>query len=128
MFKKIAASATYDWPVEVAVPEDGGIWSRHKFTAQFARFTKDQAKALVDKLGEEKDNGEPFEALDLVAQVMAGWKDVTDADGQPLPYSETELRSVCNLFPMAIGAIFDAWMESLSKGKEKNFKRPRATG
>lgn len=128
MFKKIAASATYDWPVEVAVPEDGGVWSRHKFTALFARFTKDQAKTLVDKLGEEKDNGEPFEALDLVAQVMAGWKDVTDADGQPLPYSEAELRSVCNLFPMAIGAIFDAWMESLSKGKEKNFKRPRATG
>jgi len=129
MFKQALGTTTYDWPVEVAVPEDGGVWSRHKFTGKFKRFTKSQAKDLVDKLGEDKDDGEPFEPLDLAAEVLVGWDDQVATDqGEPIPFSEAALRQMCDLFPMAIGAIYDAWIESISKGKEKNSKRPRGTG
>lgn len=129
MFKKAAPSSTYDWPVVVNVPEDGGRWSRHTFVAKFKRFTKDEANALTERIGEEKANGEPYEHLDLACEVMAGWnEDVVDADGKPIPYSEQELRELCNLYPMTVGAIFSAWLDSFSKGKEKNSVKRRATG
>jgi len=129
MFKKAPASSTYDWPIVVNVPENGGTWSRHTFTGIFKRFTKEEADALTERIGEDKPNGEAYEPLDLVAEVMVGWSnDVVDDNDQPIPYSEKELRELCNLYPMTVGGIYSAWLDSFAKGKEKNSGRRRATG
>lgn len=124
MFKQGKKSAGYDWPVEVLEPEDGGKYSRHKFTAHFKRFTQSEADALTEKIGEAKDDGTQYKVVDLVVDIVDGWgKEVIDESDQPVPFSEAALRQMCNDTPSATGAIFNAWIEALSKGKEKNFRR-----
>lgn len=54
--------------------------------------------------------------LESLAEVLAGWSNVVDADDQPLPFSRQALAGLLNTYPAAgrdlVGAYIQALFES----------------
>jgi hypothetical protein len=126
---KLSAAASYWWPVTIHIAVDGGKFEKHEFSAQYKRMKTSDTDALVDRLGEtDEESGEQFKMIDLLVEIVTGWKGVADPDGNEIPFSTDALRSACNDFPALNGAFFDAWINSLAKGKEKNSGARRSTG
>jgi hypothetical protein len=75
---------TFNWPVSVEEPADGGTFTESTFTAMFKRVERSALKALADK----PDN-------DLIKAVLVGWDDMKDEAGKPLPFSDANLTDAC---------------------------------
>lgn len=75
---------TFNWPVPVEEPADGGVFTDAAFTATFKRVERSALKALADK----PDN-------DLIKAVLVGWDDIKDEAGKPIPFNEANLADMC---------------------------------
>lgn len=109
----ISQKPSYFWPVVVNLPTDGGQVSKQTFDAEFKRITQsrvEEMRSLVEK-NEMTD-------IDLVKEVMIGWKGVTDNDVEVV-FSDTNLDLVLQI-PSVAGAIVVAFLESLTGIKRKN--------
>ena len=110
----LSQSETYNWPVPVEFPVDGGRFEKQTFDAEFRRLTQPRIREIWDAIqtGEIDDDG-------LCAEVLVGWTGIKDADGSDVPFSETAKANLLKM-PLVSGAIVSAWLDSLAKGKRKN--------
>ncbi|HYC03717.1 MAG TPA: hypothetical protein VED40_10510 [Azospirillaceae bacterium] len=104
---RIQVDQTYPFPVDVRVPSDAapGQFATHRFTALFRVLPTDEARALLAK-PDSLDR-------DLLGQVLVGWRDVADEDGQPLPFGDEARDRLCR-DPRVQAALVDAYRKSIS--------------
>lgn len=74
--------------------------------------TKEQIKELVGKAD--------VSDFDLINEIVCGWEGVFGADGQPVEFSENELRQLDSNYHGAALAIFLTYREELQQGRVKN--------
>lgn len=110
---KIKQNYTYDWPVSVPFPGDGGTIERAEFTAKFVYMGQ---KALEEaRQGILSDS----DAAAFINRVMVGWSGVADANDKELPFSLDALRQLLDL-PSVAMAIMQTYGDSLRGIAVKN--------
>ena len=97
---------TYEWPVEVWIPRNGGRKVRATFTAEFKALEQTEIDSTVKDLRE----GNPD--ADFGIQCLVGWKGMQDG-GVDLPYSDEAKARVMNK-PYARNATVTAFFESIT--------------
>jgi len=56
----------------------------------------------------------------MLCEVIAGWEEVEDDAGNPVPYSEEGMSALLGDYPDAPLAIFNAYIAQLPEFREKN--------
>ena len=114
---KLAAKATYTWPVTVALATDDGKFKDHKVLVLFARKTRSEVTVLQEKFEKDGDEAAMLRAL------VVGWVSqeiVLDANDQPAAYSPEALEYMLDT-PGAGVALMNAYNESFNGGlRRKN--------
>ena len=111
----VKQSDTYFWPVEIEVAssKNAGRHEKHTFDAEFKRISQSRVEEIIS-LGENA----PVSDRDLVAEIMVGWKGVTDGT-EELPWSEANRDMVLDI-PKVATSIVTAWTASLTGARKKN--------
>ena len=104
----------YWWPVVVEFASDGGKFEKETFDAEFKRLPQDRLREIGEKI-----DGTLITDLELLDQVLVGWRGIFDEAGDEVPFSETAKGRILNV-AMVASAVVSAWLESLAKGKRKN--------
>lgn len=84
------------WPVEVRRPdpEKAGAIVVDTFEAQFVALSADDIEAFDEQLAKAKSTSEAVkQTVDRVLSVTRNWRDVVDAGGKPVAFSEASLRA-----------------------------------
>lgn len=100
------------------------------FTAIFKRLTQDGIKAMLtdiritweiepETLTEAEKALEPKGKRELVLAVLAGWGDLNDSNGDPVPFSAAKIDKVLGI-QGAEWAFIDSWVASVSGANTKN--------
>jgi hypothetical protein len=108
---KLAPSPTFDLPLELSGPGDtqaGKLQLVGKYLGKAA--LQDWIKAAKDH---EHD-------VDWLLTVITGWKEVADAEGQPLAFSRDSFDRLLDTYPRSSQEIFDAYVAALVGARRKN--------
>ena len=128
---KISEASSYPWPVSGELA--GHPW---KMTAHFSFLPQDRIDELVIKTarrtallerGEDDPKLQDVTALNTAAEVLVGWDDVTDDEGEPIEFSPQVAQKWLRIQGVA-SAVVAAWIESLQGAKRGNSKAPRGIG
>lgn len=116
-------SDTYTWPVTLVIPVDGGRREKHSFDAEFKRLPQTRINEII-KQAKAMERGrlsddEMLEDQTACAEILVGWSNVVDDDGQEIPFSQKAVDQLLEL-PTIAGQIVRAWFESLETAKRKN--------
>ena len=96
------------WPVTISSPADGGKWWYETYTGTFKKVGIKQIEELADK-------GDP----QLIREVLEGWKDIKDEDGNEIPFSLEELDLFLDDVNFIKGTV-QAIIEMQKGASEKN--------
>lgn len=111
---------SYDWPVRVKVPQDGGTFKTHVFTARFQILPQEEIDRIL-RIGPVDSGDDDFgdsdgEQLDmsLLERVLVGWgEDVKDEDGNAIPFDDESRRALLGV-PYVRLAVSRAFFGSIS--------------
>ena len=97
---KIVETRTAWWPVTWDMAdEDGGTVSEARFQAQFRIPDVDGVEALVKKAVALDEDASELPLSERMAELLSGfvadWREIGDADGVALPYSQKALAMLC---------------------------------
>jgi hypothetical protein len=106
----IDLSPTYAAPISHTLP--GGV--RAVFRGVFHRMTESESEELLSKLSRSE-----LSAVQAVVRVLAGWEEVADAKGEPLPFTPDNLSKLLAMQGMSAAIVY-AWARSLREVEEKN--------
>lgn len=108
----LTQSKTYEWPVKIPDPMDGGKFREQEIPFIFNRLTKKEVEALE----EQRPEDEVF-----FLKVIAGWKDgsVVDESGD-VPFSWEAFNALIDRFPLAATKIISGFLASVAGIVEKN--------
>jgi hypothetical protein len=128
----LSVSPTYEWPVELNVPVDGGKRRKFSFKVIFNRLSQSQnddlmlAQQELKSLAENGATGPAFEAKfrevrGHAAEILAGWVDVKakDDDTEPMPVTPANMAQFLD-FPGMATALVQAYAESIEDAKRGN--------
>ena len=99
------ASARVSVPGSATDAELHITW-RHKTVRQFAAWQGSAHKAASD--------------AEFLAEVIASWAGVGDADGKPLPYSPQALAQLLDAYPASGQELVQAYRAALVEARAKN--------
>ena len=112
MALKIVANPTFPGHADITVAGQDALerikltW-RHKTAEQMCEwFEANKARPAIDGLME----------------IIADCPDLTDADGQPVPFSREVLQTTVANYPPATGELVTAWLAQLTESRTKNLK------
>lgn len=112
-------SDTYMWPVTLVIPVDGGRREKHSFDAEFKRLSQTRINEIVRQAKGTSEEEATLEDQTACAEILVGWSNVVDDDGQDIPFSQKSLGQLLEL-PTIAAQIIRAWSESLEVAKRKN--------
>jgi hypothetical protein len=116
-------SATYTWPITLILPVDGGRREKHTFDGEFKRLPQTRINEIVRQARAMErgrlNEDEGLEDQDAAIELLAGWSNVLDDDGNEIPFSPKALDQLLEI-PTVAGQIVRAWFESLEVAKRKN--------
>ncbi len=113
MFKLSDPDQLYTLPVTVNVPADGGSTRAHRCSVQVLLLAQDD---LRDTLKLDDD----YEAL---GRFVRGWDDIGDPVGEPLPFSDANLRTLANIYHWS-SAVLEAYLHWRAGAATKNSATP----
>lgn len=116
-------STTYTWPVTLILPVNGGRREKHTFDAEFRRLPQTRINEIV-KLAQLQERGklsedEELRDQDAAKEILAGWSNVVDDEGEEIPFSDSKLAELLDI-PTVAGQIVRTWFDSLEVAKRKN--------
>jgi len=130
MALRLTQSPTYRWPIKITI---GGDCEPVTFTfkAVFNRLSSSRINQLVEasnakQRGEEIDPEIDLSDVELLDELMSGWEDVVDEDGNPEPFTPSSLARLAEL-ATAPTQILEQYAASLRGAKAKNSKAPSNT-
>ncbi len=108
------------------MPADGGKREKATFSAVFNRLSQSRINEIqvqVQQLIKGADAGKELQGgindLSLADEILVGWDDVTDGDGEAIPFTKAAKAQLLEV-PMLASAIIEAYFESLVEQKRKN--------
>ena len=101
-------SDSYEWPVTVESPSSGGKFRKDTFKALFKKLSRSEFGALAEQ-GEDA----------LVTEILDGWKDVKDEEGEEVPFDSDSMAQMLD-DPYVLRAVINAYTDFLSGGSTKN--------
>lgn len=104
------------WPVDLAVPTDGGDVVYKPITVSYKLI----GHARFKELGDEND-------LALLKEVVIGWKGIEDEDGNPLLFTPENLHDLLQHAFIRL-PLFAGYMQASSAAPAKNSSRRGDTG
>ncbi len=104
---RIAKTPRFKTKVKFKTPNASGGHDQCSITAEFERITLSEMRALRD--AEEND-------LPLLRRVLVGWEDVSDEDGNPMPFSEAARDALID-DPIILLALSRAYAEEALTGR-----------
>jgi hypothetical protein len=110
-------SPTYNWPVRILIPTDGRR-EQFTFTAKFNRLKQSRIKELVE-ISQDPSAADAISDAELLGELLAGWDDVVDDAGKPVPFSKLALEQLAELAGVP-GQIVEQFIGSLKEAKRKN--------
>ena len=98
---------TFQWPVTVHEPKDGGGFTESTFTATFKRLDRSEMQALAEK-----------PVVDLIKAVLTDWDGINDEANKPIPFNANTLAEQLEDSDWVRGvmAAFDATYETQRQG------------
>lgn len=107
MFKVLDAVTEFTWPVEIEVPR-AGKYATHQIMGRFRIPDERDRESIMDEVREGS-----ISEIELAERIFAGWEDghVQDADGEPMPPTEENIRFFLGL-PYFRRGVTRAYMES----------------
>lgn len=116
-------SATYNWPVPLTIPVDGGKKEKHTFDGEFRRLPQTRINEII-KLARAMELGrvDDDDVLDdraAAREILCGWSGVLDDAGKEIPFSEAALAQLLEI-PTVAGQIIRAWFNSMELAKRGN--------
>ena len=119
-------SGSYQWPVCVKLPIDGGKYEKQTFDAEFKRLPQARINQIRDDVQRAMRAAERNEELEdpisdqqIAREVLAGWSGILDEDGDEVPFSQASCDELLNV-PMVAQAIIESYFQSLTGNKAKN--------
>lgn len=107
---KIAVSSSYFAPVTVELP---GSKVKHVFSCEFKRLSAEDLKIL-----QYKANSGELDDAGYVREILVGWKDVSDEDGE-MEFTPDNLDRLLAIYPVP-QAIIEGFFSSLAGSRLKN--------
>ena len=111
---KIASNPTYKAQVKVELPSDNGKTVSKMFQAIFKRMSQSE----LDNISERLSAKELTDAA-LIDEVMVGWEDVQDEDGNVLEFNDKNLATLLDVFPVR-PTIVKTFFATINTAKTKN--------
>ena len=108
---KLAPAPTFDLPVELSGP---GATQAGKLQLVGKYLGKAALQAWIESAKQHKDDAA------WLLEVLAGWNDVADAEGQPLAFNRDNLHRLLDTYPRSSQEIFDAYVDALVGARRKN--------
>lgn len=108
---KIVPNPTFTAEVRISVP---GSSEGAPLTLTFRHRGRQELKAWIDRAKDAANDAA------YLGEIIESWRGVEDAEGRPLPYSAEALARLLDAYPPAGAEVFDAYLEALTKGREKN--------
>lgn len=108
---KLAPAPTFDLAVELSGPGDtqaGKLQLVGKYLGKTA------LQAWIQAARDHDDDA------DWLLQVLAGWREVADAEGQPLAFDRDNLHRLLDTYPRSSQEIFDAYVAAMVGARRKN--------
>lgn len=109
---KLSDERRVEWPVKVRVAEKG----KTKIETFHATFEIPDMDTVTERIG---DGSDAAAVREFLAEVIVGWRDVTDDAGNQVPCNE-ETKAVALRRVDVLAAVGDAFYEALSGGRRKN--------
>lgn len=94
MFKVITKHLFW-WPVTVRMPDpsDAGKLTVQTFAMRFETLSRGRAQQLDEELSTLAEAERAARDVDLVMEISRDWRDVVDAEGQPVAFSADALKA-----------------------------------
>ena len=118
-------SSSYYWPVVFYIPVDDEEKQKIEFTAKYKRLPQkriNQIRKIANKMVLDMQNGidnTDISDIDIADEIICGWKNVNDAEGNELKYNNKNKAQFLN-FPMLATAVVETYFNSLVEEKRKN--------
>jgi hypothetical protein len=122
---------TYTWPLVLIIP-NAGKKERHAFDAIYNRLPQSRIDELIElarvteqinrgrvAVTDEQEEPEKFITRDVAREVMAGWNDVVDDKGEPVPFTTSALDQLLEI-PTVADQIVRGFFASIDAAKRKN--------
>ena len=112
---KLRSPDSFLWPVKGARPQENGGVERFSFRARFKWLDLEQVEDFQRRLMKGEVNDRTG-----MAELLIGWDGVGNADGTaPLEFNTATMEEALSSHHV-LQALWAAWKESQSVGKEKN--------
>lgn len=111
----IAPKRLFWWPVTVRIPspDKPGTIEAHGFEAQFEAIPLARAHALDEARATLPEAERVARAFDFLSEIVRGWRDVIDADGESVPFGREAFEAQCQ-FAWFRDGILAAYAEAMS--------------
>lgn len=122
----LGSKETFEWPVKLRLPVDGGKYEDSTFTAIYKRISQERitellaqgrAAAIALATGATTDTG--IKDADVVKEILVGWKEVQDNDSKPWPFNPANVAHFCSI-PSVASSIVSTFFDAVGGGKRKN--------
>jgi hypothetical protein len=120
-------STSYTWPIKLVIPVNGGKKETYTFDAEFKRLPQSRIDEVLRLARDvERGDAEADEVEDqaLARELLIGWSGVVDDDGQEVPFSESSMKQLMEIYTVP-GQILKHFFESTKSekkpGRRKNF-------
>lgn len=110
----IDQNPSYTAPVAVKMPGDKGKFTTVKFNARFKRVSLTEFEALNAAIREKT-----MTDAQLIDEVLVGWGDVENKNGEPVEFTPENLEVLLDIFPVR-PSIVQAFFDSIHLGAAKN--------
>lgn len=104
---KLALQKKVRWPVTVQIPQDGGGVTRATIRVEFALLGAERQAELMRSARLDDQDSE------FLAEVVTGWEDVADEEGNPIAFSPEARRTLTDI-PYVRAALLRGYFEVAS--------------
>lgn len=101
------------WPVTIETPAEGGTTIRHRIQVRYRMIDRGAVDTLMETLPPQANQAE------LLRDVVTGWADVRDQDGQEVPFSAEALDEAL-AWPFVARCLFRGFFAAQAGAPEKN--------
>jgi hypothetical protein len=116
---KLKQSTSYNWPVPLVIPVDGGKRETHTFDACFKRLPQsriDEIRQLAVAIDRGRVDEDEANERQMVSEIVVGWDGVVDDNNDPIPFSITGLAEMLEI-PTVANQILREFFNSLQSEK-----------
>lgn len=118
-------SPTFSYPLVIREVQDGGRIRTHHFEAIYHRLPQSRMEAVqlqYQQLKAAAAQDRPVEEIptrEIAAEILAGWKGITAADGTEIEYSTTTRDQLLEV-PLVAETLVASYFEAFDKARAKN--------